>query len=416
MVVLLPIGMGQGAVTVSLPTEGHYRPGRYLPVRIEGATSTDSIKLLGNGTVPTEIDHPQSTNFTVPWLIASDSIPDARWQLADGQSHPVKLRALAADERLVGFAGTAPESLEFLFPNNTIVPVRLEESRPLLEPAEAWECLDGVVLSASAAARVDEAHRSALLAGGTIIAVRSDAQPDDHWPWKLEGGYWILRYAPAGPQSIVEPAAYGPTYGWERGWPESFRRRVVFAAVLFCILSLATLLWRSRWAVPAFVAISLVFALIFATWYGRQSPMLLLESGVRVDSGPISQLDLWMWQSTVRATDSSFPCVGLTHPYLGTLKQIEQTNLRLICRPDGRPESFTSRLEPAQSLAFLSRRVQQGLPPANLGPATPDSLRFASDLYITPGDRIEGQYSASFGAEAEPIAITVIRAARGHRN
>jgi hypothetical protein len=249
-----------------------------------------------------------------------------------------------------------------------------------------------VVLSASAAARVDEAHRSALLAGGTIIAVRSDAQPDDHWPWKLEGGYWILRYAPAGPRSIVEPAAYEPTYGWERGWPESFRRRVVFAAVLFCILSLGTLLWRSRWTVLAFVTVSLVFVAIFATWYGRQSPMLWLESAVRVEVGPISQFDLWTWQSPVRSADASFPIAGLTHPFLGTLRQVEQTRLRLICRPDGSPDHFDFHLEPGQSLAMLSRQLRLVSPMPNLSLASAASHDFADSLYLQPGSHLQGQY------------------------
>lgn len=399
----------QAAPTLSLPTDGHYRPGRYMPIRIEGAARDNPIIVSGNGAIPSEIEHPQSADFVMPWLIASDYVTDARWQVSGGQAHPLTLHPLGSDERLVGFAGPQQDFARLLFPGSAIVPVQLDESR-LLEPVEAWECLDAVVLSASAAARLDEVHRAALLAGGTLIAIRSDRAPDDHWAWQRRGGYWVLQYAPAGPRSIIEPDAYAPTYSWDRGWPTDIRRRVVWAAVIFCIFMLATLLWRSRWTPLAILSLSLLSLAGLAIWYSRQSPVLQLSTAIRVEDGSISQFDLWNWQSPVRAADASFRVSGITHPVIATLKQIEQTRLRLMCQPDGRPDQFDVHLDAMQSIAFLSRqlRLSAGLPALTEAPRASGS--FADALYLRPGDQIQGQYFAH-GVGA-PVPVLVIVATR----
>jgi hypothetical protein len=405
---LLWIPIARSAITVSLPTEGRYRPGRYLPVRLEHGAGQGSISLQARGTIPTELPSPDSSDVIVPWLPVSDSAGDAVWKSADGGSHPVPtpLRALAADEKLVAFAGPQEDAAKLLFPGGTIVPIQLDESRPLLDPVEAWECLDAVVLSPSAIARVNPDQRAALLAAGTTLAVRSDSSPPDQvWPWKRQGAYWVLAFAPAGPVSIVEPAAYEPTYGWERGWPVAFRHRIMFIAVLFCILSLGTLLWRSRGTALAFVAVAIIFIGAGAMWYRRQSAVLKLESAFRIEDGPVSQFDLWTWQSPVRSADASFPIAGVTHPYLGTLRQIEQTRLRLVCRPDGRPDRFDFHLEPGQSLAMLSRQVRVASPMPDLSPASAASHDFADSLYLQPGRRVQGQYVVR--ESAIPVMVIV---------
>lgn len=394
----------QSAVIITLPTQGYYRPGRYMPVKMEGQTPSDSITLLGRETVPTEIARPDSMNVIVPWLIVSDMANDARWESAGGQNRPLSLHALSDEQRLVGFAGAPAEAASLLFAGNPIVPVRLDESRPLLEPVEAWECLDAVVLSAPAAARVDEAHRTALLAAGTIIAVRADRPPDDHWPWQLRGGFWVLQYKPAGPRAIIEPDAYGPVQGSDLGRPIAFRRSLMLAAVLFCILSMATLLWRSRWAVLGFILVCVLFMVGIVEWYSRQSPVLQLASAIRIDAGPISQLDLWTWQSSVRPTDASVRYAGLTHPILATIRQIDRSRLRLVCRPDGRPERFTFHLNRGESLAMQSRQLGVASPLPKLAPASEPWASFADAFYVPAGRRILGQYQPA-GATVPVIVI-----------
>lgn len=368
--------------------------------------------LRARGMLPTSLAADGPPDVIVPWLALSDSISDAQWEGGDGGGHSLAtpLHALSDDERLVGFAGTSPGEGRLLFPGKTIVPVELDLSRPLLEPAEAWECLDAVVLSAAACARLDESHLATLLAGGTLIAVRSDTRPDARWPWTQVGKDWVLRFSPAGPPSIIEPAAYSPTYDWERGWPATFRRRVFLAAVLFCLLGGAVLLWRSRWTAIAFLVLSCLVVAAFGTWYGRQSPMLQLSAGVRIDDGPVTQFDLWTWQSPMRSADGSFPAAGLTRPALASARQAEQTQIRLECSHDGRPERFLFHLDPGQSLAFRSRdlRLDAPAPPA-LSPARGPFADLASTLYLRSGQNIGGEYVARAYGSSQSVPVIVLR-------
>ena len=397
---------GAGVVVLTL-TEGHYRPGRYLPVRVEGAAGHASITLTAAGAIPTKLKSIERNDLIVPWLAVTDSVTHARFEL-DGNSHPIDpdLRALSPQEKLVAFIGPTGDA-SVVFPGSTIVPIVLDPSNPLPGSTEAWECLDGIVLSSAAAARLSQEQRATLLAAGTAIAVRSETAPDVRWPWTHQGDYWVLRYAAAGPNSIVEPEAYVPTYGWDRGWPESFRRRVLFAAVVFSIVAMATLLWGSRWTIILFISLTAAFIAAFAIWYAGQSPVLELTSAVRVDAGPISQLDLWTWHSTVRPT----ACVGIGRPVLATLAQVEHFGLRLICRSDGRPDYFAFHLIPGQSMAFLSRQVRVSPPPPTLSPASRESTEFVNALYLRPGDAVLGQHWTSFGAEGKPFPEIVVRAA-----
>ena len=412
VVVLLWLGPpALGDTTVSFPTDGHYRPGRYLPVRVQGAAGRGTLTFAGRGMVSTQVSDADTNDVLLPWLPVADVIDEAHWQSGDGADHPltVRFRALGADERLVAFAGTPTDAGQLLFPGNTTVPVTLDTARPLLDPVEPWECLDAVVLSAAAAARVDETHRVALLAAGTAIAVRSSARPDDGLPWVRVGDYWVARYAPAGPASIVEPDAYSPTYEWERGWPARFRHAVFFAAVLFCILAMAVPLWRSRWAAPAFLALAALSGAAFAAWYARQSPMLERTCAIRFENAGVTQFDLWTWLSPVRPADGSFPAAALTRPAFATSHQPEQIGVRLMCSADGRPERFTFHLEPGQSLAMCSRELRVGAatPPPGLARASRPFADFAEALYGGRDARIEGQYTAR-GGGAGPDAVPVI--------
>ena len=416
VVVLLWLGPpALGDITVSFPTDGHYRPGRYLPVRVQGAAGRGMLTLAARGTVPTQVSDADTSDVLLPWLPVADAIDEAHWQSGDGADHPltVRFRALGADERLVAFAGTPGDAGQLLFPGNTIVPVTLDTARPLLDPVEPWECLDAVVLGAAAAARVDETHRLALLAAGMAIAVRSSTRPDDGLPWARAGDYWVARYAPAGPASIVEPDAYSPTYEWERGWPARFRHAVFFAAVLFCILAMAVPLWRSRWAATASLALAALFGTAFAAWYARQSPMLERSVAIRVENAGVTQFDLWTWLSPVRPVDGSVPAGSLTRPVFATARQAEQIRIRLSCSADGRADRFTFHLEPGQSLAMRSRELRVGAstPSPGLERASRPLAGFAEALY-GQNARIEGQYTArGGGAGRDAVPVIVVRRA-----
>lgn len=394
-------------VALSLPLQGHYRAGRYMPVSITTAHDSGAVSIEGNGAIPTSLVVHQGTNVIVPWLATSQSLRNLRWSMPGIAPHLVglPLSPLGDDEKLVGFAGEQPSAMQALFPGNTIVPIALDLSRPLLEPVQAWEALDGIVLSAAALARLDENHRGLLIASGTMLAVRSDPAPDTRWPWKQVGKYWVLRPDLSGPRTIIVPSAYLPTYGWERGWPASFRRGVISIAILFCILGAGVLLWRSRWAVAGFVVLCAITIGGFGAWYARRSPILQMTAGVMTRDSSLAQYDLWTWQSPIRVSPGSFSAAGLTHPVFATDRQVEQSQIRLECTADGRPDRFTFYLGPDRSLAFLTRLVRRDENPVPLQSAARSLSDFAAELYLRPGEHVAGQFQVNnpYTGAATPV-------------
>ena len=407
--VLLALAAARADVSPSLPLQGHCRAGRYMPVRIHATEAHDVLSIESPGSVPTELDAGPAFDAIVPWLPISESVTGLEFRRDQGRDeHVAGLKALDEDQRLVGLAGEEAGSAGTIFPNRTVVPVALDLSVPLLQPAAAWECLDGVLLSRAALARLNNSTRAELLAAGTTLAVRSGDRPDSLWPWRREGEWWVLRYDPAGPRSAFQPDAYGPTYGWDRGWPSRFRREVVLFAALFCIAGVGLLLWRPRGVAAAFVVLTVVAAGAFELWRRQQSPMLRLNLGVLVRNESIAQYDAWSWQSPIIATAGEASADGLVHPAVHSLRQIEATQLRLHADGTGQKRSFRFRLGPKQSLAFCGRSVRPAPPPpVALGAASGDLSRFADELYVSQADRIAGEFTTSL-SEAGPARVVVI--------
>jgi hypothetical protein len=396
-------------VNLSFPLQGHYRAGRYMPVRITTANETGVVTIDATAAMPTAITVNAGTDVIVPWLATSTSLKNVHWSMNGHGPHAVDSPMVPAgdDEKLVGFAGEPPGDVAAVFPGNRIVPVALDLSRPLLEPVQAWETLDAIVLSPAALARLDENHRGLLVASGMTLAVGTDAAPDVNWPWERLGKYWVLRHHISGPTTAIVPSAYLPTYGWERGWPASFRRSVIFIVILFCIFGTGVLLWRSRWSVAIFVALCAITIGGFTAWYASQSPVLQLTAGVMTRHGPMSQFDLWTWESPIRGSTASFPAAGFTHPVFDNRRQIEQSQIRLECTPDGQPDRFMFNLEANQSLAFLTRLVRLDDTRLPLLPASRSLGDFVGELYLGAGEHAAGQFEVNnpYTGAATPVVL-----------
>jgi hypothetical protein len=404
---LIPAALARGQVSVSLPLQGHFRPGRYMPVRLQTRGYSGSVTIAARGAVPTEYPAAGNADVVVPWLVLVSGPGEVQVSAA---GHPkLSLHALADDERLVAVAGEEGDAAPSLFPGLKIVAVPLDLSRPLLDPPQAWESLDAVVLSEAAAQQLKSRQIDVLASAGVALAVRASHPPDHRWPWKRQGNLWVLRYDPAGPSHAIEPAGYTPTYGWERGWPVAFRRQLLFAALVFVLLAVGLALWRSRWAAIAMILFCAVAAGLFGWWHARKSPMLMLAGGIIVSDGPVAQVDLWHWFSPLRETAGQFPADGLTYPILSDLRDATQTQFRLVCAADGSPASFTFRLAPREALAFLTRLLRTETTHPALAPAAEPFKRFAEDLYLRPGESIAGQFLAADPISGRPIPIVLAR-------
>src|SRR5205823_1342574 len=117
---LLPAVPVRADVTViTLPLEGHYRVGRYMPVRVVG----EAAPLEADGAVPTA-PPPGAAGMdgVFPWLpVRQVSIPEA------GGSFLTQLKPLADDEVLVAVVGDESQrpraAVDRLFPGRRVVPV-----------------------------------------------------------------------------------------------------------------------------------------------------------------------------------------------------------------------------------------------------------------------------------------------------
>ena len=82
---------------------------------------------------------------------------------------------------------------------------------------------------------------------------------------------------------------------------------------------------------------------------------------------------------------------------------------RLICGADGSPQQFIFTVTPRQSLAFLDRTFQVGIPENELQSASPLFARFVDQLYVRPGERIAGQLQEREPIDQQVIPVIVVR-------
>ena len=398
--------LARGDVTASLPLRGYFRAGRFMPVRLQVHDVSTTITLSANGAVPTDYRASGNSDVIVPWLplLGSGGVP----RISGAGDLDFTPHALSDDESLVALAGEDAQNARLLFPGKKVIVIPLDLSRPLMEPALAWEGVDGVVLSSAAAKQLSPEQIEVLASASVVLAIRDVAPPDRRWPWRQEGDFWVLRHTLVGPRDAIEAAGYSPTYSWQRGWPAPFRRQLLLAALVFMLLALAVTLWRSRITAIVFVGFCAASAGLLAWWYGRQSPMLNLAAGVMVTDAPLSQVDVWHWQSPLRPSDGKFPVNGLTYPILPDVKHAATTGLRLVCRADGSPSAFQFHLEPQQSLAFVTRLLRTDVAGPTLSPAAEPFQSFANDLYVGRGETIRGQFHATDPQSGQPLPVVLI--------
>ena len=130
-------------VQVSLPLEGYYRAGRYMPVRVvvRGETAGE-LTLSADGAVPTIVRlSGHDANAIVPLLVVREPLGPLGWTLPDGRTGQLQARliALGEQDRLVGTSGTNANDAAVLFRDKTIVSVSLDLADPIPDPAMAWE-------------------------------------------------------------------------------------------------------------------------------------------------------------------------------------------------------------------------------------------------------------------------------------
>jgi hypothetical protein len=389
MVLLLVTQITLGAVR--LPLDGYFRPGQCMPVLIEA--NHTGLTIRADGIVPTEVA--AGRNGIVPVLVPGSSA---------GTIEGTALRPLGPNERLVGFTAEPFELARELFPGATIIPVRLDPSRPLPGPALAWEALDAVILDSAP----DPAQLPDLLATGIDIAVRSDAAPDARWPWQRFGDAWVLRVESSGPDGVIAgPPAYLPAMSWQSGTPAALRRRIVLAGAVVALLVLSTLLIRSRAGIALTLLAAVLGCAAIEYWRRAQPEFRRADGNIIVARGALAVVDQWTYLSAVTDTRER----STSRPVLFDPAQAQRIQLALACEADGSMRWHCA-LPRGNRLALLARRVRVVVETAVLpDPAQSPLYDLARQLYLRSGDRIVGAVPAPVAPDERWMGILINDAA-----
>ena len=380
--------------TLTLPLDGYYRVGRYMPVLVD---ADGPVEIRAEGLLTTRVEKP-ARPVVVPVLMLDRDLEDAGFSTT--------LKPLSDEERLVGVIGLATPDVGGLFPGREVISIRLDLSQPSPGAPITWEALDAIVCGGDFSG-VDAGLYRALLGSNVVFAVHSGSVPDPLYPWRREGEWWVLRHESLGPREPISSAAYLPISGWTPGASARTRMLVLLTGVVFAIGAVGATLMRSRRAGVAALAGVVVVATIGTGAWARASRVKSVESAVITLSEALTQHDLWSYRFSDVAAGCSFDFFGNTRPILFSLEQARTQDVSLECDARGVPKRITARLGRGQKLACMSRIVE----PTKLEshPVTPPAdspmLPLVRQAYLAPGVRVLGQVDQDEAEGAWPAIV-----------
>ena len=390
----LPVPTFAADVRVTLPLEGYFRPGRYMPVRVDvrGAPADARLRLTTEGAVPTDIVLSDGrADGIVPVLPIEAGARQLRWSIAD-ESGVVEapLREMNPDERLVGFASAVDTALaQRLFPETRIRVVRVD-AELTVSRAIAWQALDAVVVPVD---YIADDHIRSFLSAGVAVVVASDEKPRgmERLPWQQFDGYRVLRHDAFGPDRAgVSAAAFAPVQGWQAELPKAMRNRLLLYGVLVVVLLLGATLLPRKMATIVVIVICVASAWSMNRWWRTRSPTLERVGSVYVRDAIANQHDLWTYR-TARGPVSGEQSFLMTWPILERPGDVRAINLRLECDSRGEVGAFRYDLTRGQRIAFITRSVTFS-PMPSAGPIAERGEspmgRLALKLYLRPSYRI----------------------------
>ncbi|HEV8604734.1 MAG TPA: hypothetical protein VGQ99_05180 [Tepidisphaeraceae bacterium] len=366
ILMLLP-ARAMAAVEVTLPLAGYWRPGRYVPVRVEAREAGTVVEIGGEGVVRTRLPLADGrADVIVPLLVMSEpgGIGGRAW------------RQLGPEQRLVGFTTIDIPFAQGLFPGDSIVPIQLAAADPLPGAAVAWETLDAVVLD-NTVANIPEQKLRELGSCGVIVARR----PGE-----------VNRPNIIGPRAAAEDlAAFAPVQGWAADWPKAFRRGVLLCAVAFSIVALGVGLMRFRHS--AVVLVLLCAGASGGLWmWWRSRPAVLTRCGAIVcRDGALAQRDLWVYQATASGSDSRMSWAEVMRPYFESRMDRDAMRPVLVCGEDGMPREFEFHLMVGQKVGFLMRSIVAAPQGALREQVSSPLERLAKRMYLREGVKVVGE-------------------------
>ena len=392
---------------VTLPLEGYFRPGRYMPVHVTAAAPddrNDGLTITANQSVWTFLaSEGGKLDTVVPLMPMSAQVPgvSVKWMIYHGTDIDLPLHPLADNQRLVGFAGAeigAADALNMarqLDGQSQWFAEPLDSSQPVAGIAECWETLDVMVLDGPTFGRIEASKMSSLVAAGVTLLVQSPRPPDAEWPWRpAMSGWWMLRYAPAGPQSATySPEAYTAVSYFPGGLVKSERwQLVIYGVAIEAAILLLVLIGRRRLGILWAVVLGGGFlgAAVYLGSWQRLSRMI--QGSIEVVGPHITQNDVWAFETSPNLAYSRLRWVDGLHLILASGDQWPGIDARLQCFANGKPDVLFFNLLPDHKVAVYARRCGPRGPvtmPTTDGTSPMHIL--AKDFYLNKGDRILGQ-------------------------
>ena len=374
---------------VALPLEGYCRPGRFFPVRVDGADAGRTLSFLEEGCLGCQLDAGAGGSRIVP-MLAIGTPRELKW---DGGS--VALRSLRDDERLV--ACTSDQIEPSLFPDARMIAIRLDPTDLLPGPPAAWESLDAVLLDSPMFGRITDAQRSVLLAGGVVLAARGE-MPDQRWPWRRVGSLWILSVPIVGPtDQLVDDSVYAPTFAWTPGWSPQVRGQVIgIAAMLVLCTGAILLLRRNRWTAGAVIFLALLTTGGVIGWRRSLGSVDRAGGDVLVSGEGLLQRDSWVYERAKISSAETVPWTGWTHPVFASSTGMIRADMRIHIGANDEM-SFVFQANAGHTIAFVRREVQPAAMPAIACTHDSPMQDTAKAAYLGAGMKVVGEVSGMKG-------------------
>jgi hypothetical protein len=397
--------------TVTLPLEGYFRPGRYMPVHLKAempGDPADELRVLADQSVWAFVASEGSRiDAVVPLMPISAQVEQVsvNWTYHPGTEVDLPLHPLGENQRLVGFAGGgigASDALKIarqLDAQSQWLAEPLDSWQPVAGIAECWETVDLMIFDAPTFGRIEGSKVAALVGGGVTLLVQSPRPPDAVWPWKAAmAGWWMLRYVPAGPQSATyNPQAYAAVSYFPGGLASSDRwRLVIYGVGIEAGMLLLVLIGRRRLGI--FWAVALGGGFMGTTVYlgSWQRPSRMVQGSIEVVGPDITQNDAWAFETSPNEGYSRLRWIDGLHLVLSAPDQWAGIGARLVCFANGKPDVLFFNLMPNHKVAVYARRCGPHGPAAMpAGDGNSPMHILAKDLYLKKGDRILGQVSTT---------------------